>query len=221
VDPLWYGQRFFVGLRSVVRTGAVATDLTSAYGYVRAMAATRVDPSGLEDPIVKGLGKPPGTWTCEELRSLGAAGVTNCDYRSGKTYSLLCDFEPCTQACTLRHEHVHRVQQDECCRRTGVCRKSIWGGDACNLVYQAWLNANKSYFECEAYSASLACLNLSWVRNGCNSFEYPFKPPASPCCYRLFWAKATHQEGLADNCRAMRPPGRCPISSDGSIIGFD
>jgi len=65
----------------------------------------------------------------------------------------------CTLACTVLHEKVHVMLEDQCCRKFQAAFQGMDGptGLAAFKKYTAWRVANQDLWECQAYAADLAC----------------------------------------------------------------
>ena len=156
--------------------------------------------------------KVPGnvTITC---RSQGnPKGETGCCAATGASWTLICDDDSCDCDCNRVHEAVHAQQLSVCCPCYSKClnTSSAWAQSKCENAYDQWYDANKAFFECEAYKVSASCFE-ELVLNACwDSF--------GGCCASWLkgWKDDTAQ--MQSWCRkagATQTP--CPFNKNGTV----
>lgn len=79
--------------------------------------------------------------------------------------------EHCGGDCVERHENQHSSDDQECCRRVGVCLIDAAGNAAkeaaCNTAYNTYLASTTDWTECNAYTVEVDCLT-ELIANECS-----------------------------------------------------
>ncbi len=93
---------------------------------------------------------------------------TSCDVSVGTPATVFNQNHPCYQACTERHEGVHRRDIAPCCRKENAAYKAAKSDEKRASVqdkFNDWGEKNVDWLECRAYAESARCGNEFLAKN--------------------------------------------------------
>jgi len=180
-----------------------------AYIYGLNNPIINIDPSGLSPVRIGPV--PPDKVGCD-----GANGITDCNLKVGKPYTILCN-TACDAPCTAAHEGQHRHDFASCCAKSKKCvdaARTPAQIQRCNDKWYKWLNEELSRTECQAYRSGRACRERMAQSQHCLSESQ--QGHCTPCCKTLFAAIDRDNDLIDQNCSGAgwpRPtPPPCPFS---------
>jgi hypothetical protein len=119
----------------------------------------------------------------------------------------------CSRTCTERHEGVHRTDISTCCAAAGVAYGAATTDAARAAVsasFAGWVNANRVWTECHAYTTSVSCADGELTLKKCGTPQ--MAPADAACCTHLDSYRSSMETKRATNCAsAPATSTACPF----------
>lgn len=136
------------------------------------------------------------------------SGVATCNEATGNVDAVVLK-EQCAGNCILEHENTHATDLSTCCQTFSNCINNaadIDGRNKCRANWQAFLDANEAWTECNAYNIEGQCLT-SLIHDNCNVSGGPV---SEDCCASLQSELNTVAQRATAYC-ANSAPLPCPL----------